>query len=285
MKQNRTYGVALFAALSLHVALVMMLVMKPSTEQPVMALDMKQDMKTPAPEIVKAVSVNSEEVKAVVERLKTERETARKAEEARKQEVVAAAARARTRRIKEEARLKHLKQEQAALLAKQKRAAREEQQRVSELKNQKEMELRKLAAMKREQEVLKKKQVEAEAEAREVARLQNEEEKARREAAQRARMAGVVDKYKALILGAIGQQWILPDQVNTSLSSRFKIRLAPNGAVLDVQLTRSSGDAVLDRSAEAAIYKASPLPVPSEPDMFNVFREISLTVRPETIRG
>jgi colicin import membrane protein len=283
MKQNRTYKFALLAAVSLHVALVMMLVMNPSTKQPVMALDMKQDMKTPAPEIVKAVSVNSDEVKAVVERLKTERETARKAEEARKQEVVAAAARARARRIKEEARLKHLKQEQAALLAKQKRAAREEQQRVSELRNQKEMELRKLAAMKREQEAFQKKQ--AEAESREVARLQEEEEKTRREAAQRARMAGVVDKYKALILGAIGQQWILPDRVNTSLSSRFKIRLAPNGAVLDVQLTRSSGDAVLDRSAEAAIYKASPLPVPSEPDMFHVFREISLTVRPENIRG
>ncbi len=98
-------------------------------------------------------------------------------------------------------------------------------------------------------------------------------------------MSGVVDKYKALILGAIGQQWILPDQVNTSLSSRFKIRLAPNGAVLEVQLTRSSGDPVLDRSAQAAIYKASPLPIPSDPEMFNVFREISLTVRPENVRG
>lgn len=283
MKQNRTYRFALLAAVSLHVALVMMLVMNPSTKQPVMALDMKQDMKTPAPEIVKAVSVNSDEVKAVVERLKTERETARKVEEARKQAVVASERRARARRVKEEARLKHLKQEQAALLAKQKRAAREEQQRVSELKNQKEMELRKLAAMKREQAALKKQQ--AEAESREIARLQDEEEKTRREAAQRARMAGVVDKYKALILGAIGRQWILPDQVNTSLSSRFKIRLAPNGAVLDVQLTRSSGDPVLDRSAEAAIYKASPLPVPSEADMFNVFREISLTVRPENVRG
>jgi len=55
--------------------------------------------------------------------------------------------------------------------------------------------------------------------------------------------------------------------------------------VLEVSLTRSSGDSILDRSAQSAIYKASPLPVPSDTDAFNVFRDISLTVRPESARG
>jgi len=90
----------------------------------------------------------------------------------------------------------------------------------------------------------------------------------------------VVDKYKALIIHAIGEQWILPEQVDHNLSSQFRIHLGPHGVVLDVQLTRSSGSSVLDRSAQAAIYKASPLPVPTEPDLFNLFRDISLTVRP-----
>ncbi len=289
MKQDRTYRVSLVFAVALHVALVLMLVVKPNTNRPVVAIDQKQNAKAlpieVAPEIVKAVSVNANEVKAVVERLKNEKLAAQKAEEARKEAVRKEAARARAQRIKEEARVKRLKAEQAVLEAKRKREAEEEKKRIAELQRQKEAELAKLAEMKRERAEELKKQAEAESEAREVARLQEEEEKARREAARRARMAGVVDKYKALILGAIGRQWILPDQVNEGLSSQFKIRLAPNGSVLDVQLTKSSGDPVLDRSAQAAIYKASPLPVPGEPDMFNMFREISLTVRPENVRG
>jgi colicin import membrane protein len=99
------------------------------------------------------------------------------------------------------------------------------------------------------------------------------------------RIAGEVDKYKALIIDAISRRWILPENANSSMSSQFRIRLAPDGAVLEVSLIRSSGDAVLDRSAQSAIYKASPLPVPSDPDTFNLFRDISLTVRPENARG
>lgn len=100
-----------------------------------------------------------------------------------------------------------------------------------------------------------------------------------------ARIAGEVDKYKALIVNAIGRHWILPDKADSSLSSQFRIRLAPDGAVLEVSLTRSSGDALLDRSAQTAIYKASPLPVPTNSETFNLFRDISLTVRPEQVRG
>ena len=56
------------------------------------------------------------------------------------------------------------------------------------------------------------------------------EEKQRAEAQQaavtaqkNAQIAGVVDKYKALIINAISRQWILPDNVNNSLSSQFRI--------------------------------------------------------------
>ena len=100
-----------------------------------------------------------------------------------------------------------------------------------------------------------------------------------------AQMSGEVNKYKALIIQAISQHWILPEHVDRQLFSQFRIQLAPNGQVLSVGLIRSSGDPVLDRSAQAAIYKASPLPVPTDSEMFNLFRDISLTVRPESTRG
>lgn len=108
---------------------------------------------------------------------------------------------------------------------------------------------------------------------------------AAQQAEQQARLAGEVDKYKALIVNAIGRNWILPENTNSNLASQFRIRLAPDGMVLAVSLTQSSGDDLLDRSAQTAIYKASPLPVPKDAETFSLFRDITLTVRPEQVRG
>lgn len=94
---------------------------------------------------------------------------------------------------------------------------------------------------------------------------------------------GVVDKYKALIVQAISEQWIVPTQADKTLSSVLLIRVAPGGMVLDVQVTKSSGDPSLDSSARAAVMKASPLPVPPDSDAFEPFRQFVLKVKPENI--
>jgi colicin import membrane protein len=101
--------------------------------------------------------------------------------------------------------------------------------------------------------------------------------------ARAAEMQGIVDKYKALILQAISQNWLIPGGVNKKLSAVLLIHLAPGGTVLDVQLTRSSGDVALDRSALAAVLKASPLPVPTVSEEFEPFRQFVLKVKPESI--
>jgi colicin import membrane protein len=43
---------------------------------------------------------------------------------------------------------------------------------------------------------------------------------------------------------------------------------------------RSSGHAAYDAAAERAIYKAQPLPVPSDAALQKMFRELKLTIRP-----
>lgn len=101
--------------------------------------------------------------------------------------------------------------------------------------------------------------------------------------AQASKMRGIVDKYKALILESIGQHWIVPNGVDKSLSTQLLIRVAPGGTVLDVELVKSSGDDSLDRSARQAVFKASPLPVPTKSDEFDPFREFILKVKPENI--
>lgn len=94
---------------------------------------------------------------------------------------------------------------------------------------------------------------------------------------------GIVDKYKALIIQSISNHWVIPSQANKSLYCELMIRLAPGGMVLDVQVTKTSGDPSLDSSARAAVLKASPLPVPPDSGAFEPFRQFVLKVKPENI--
>lgn len=100
-------------------------------------------------------------------------------------------------------------------------------------------------------------------------------------AAQAAKIQSVVDQYKALIVQAVSERWIVPSNLAQGISCQLLLSLAPGGAVLDVSVVTSSGNPVLDRSAQTAVWKASPLPVPKDPSMFDRFRSIRLTVRPQ----
>lgn len=104
--------------------------------------------------------------------------------------------------------------------------------------------------------------------------------KASAPAANNALSSAEIDKYKAQILAAISQEWIVPPNAADKFC-KFLIRLAPGGVVLEVKLLQSSGNEALDRSARAAVFKASPLPVPTENALFDAFRELNLTVHPK----
>lgn len=96
-------------------------------------------------------------------------------------------------------------------------------------------------------------------------------------------MEGVVNKYKARILQAIGREWVVPTHVDKRLTCELEIRLDPGGKVMEVIVTHSSGDELLDRSARAAVFRASPLPVPEDILSFQPFRHFVLKVKPENI--
>jgi colicin import membrane protein len=317
MMQSRSYRIAFAIALTLHLSIAIALLIDTSShERPVLKMEAQNEPGriqpaplTPQNEAIKAVSVDSQEVMKTVNRLKEERQKQHQAEINRQRALQQQAELARKQRLQEQQRIEQLKNEAAKLaIARQKQLA-EEQQRLKQLAAQKAEQEKHLAEMKQQElqmqkqhaeaarklEELKKKKAEELAHAEQVkaAKAKAEQEQKRlaaaqqaaAEAARTARIAGEVDKYKAMIINAISQQWILPENVNSSLSSQFRIRLAPNGAVLEVSLIRSSGDPILDRSAQAAINKASPLPVPADPATFDIFRDISLTVRPVNARG
>lgn len=289
----------------------------PGIQQPIMAT-------TAQAEPVKAVSVDNKEIMETVKRLKQERDQKQRTEVNRQKEMNRQLAAAKQQRIKEQQQIAKLKEEANKIAIARKKQAEEEKKHLKELAEQKAMEAKRIEELKKQKEKLVKQQeletkklaelnnkkkeekekadklhaeqAKAEKVRADKARVdqakadaekmqQAEAAAARQNAADQARIAGEVDKYKALILNAIGRNWILPENVDSSLSSQFRIRLAPDGSVVDVTLTQSSGDPLLDRSAQTAIRKASPLPVPTDAETFNIFRDISLTVRPEQVRG
>ncbi len=89
-------------------------------------------------------------------------------------------------------------------------------------------------------------------------------------------------KYKAKIIQTISQKWLIPD-ADKNLSCQLLVHLAPGGVVVNVEVIKASGDEGLDRSARTAIMKASPLPVPESSDLFDNFRTLRLTFRPQGI--
>lgn len=255
--------------------------------------DSKQFVVKQAPDvkkkIVNAISVDQNQVTAEIKRIKQQRLRKEQVVQAKQRELEARADKARNNRIKEEQRLAQLKRDANLLAKKRKKQQAQEAKRLAVLKKQRSQEVKRLANLKKEQEKIKRdkekqqedrrKVLEAKKIADEKRRLAKAQELKRKQ----AKVNGLVNKYKALIVNAIGQNWILPDNVDRQANCKFEIKIAPGGAVISVTLLRSSGNPILDRSAQTAIYKASPLPVPSDPDAFTLFRLVRLTVRPENI--
>ncbi len=91
-----------------------------------------------------------------------------------------------------------------------------------------------------------------------------------------------VGKYKGLIISKVRRNVVLPPDVPDDAQAEFDVTLLPGGEVFEVTKTRKSGNAAYDSAVERAIWKASPLPVPPDPDLFSKnFRNLHLKFRPK----
>jgi colicin import membrane protein len=115
--------------------------------------------------------------------------------------------------------------------------------------------------------------------AREAERIQERKAKMRAEAGEATNSE--VAKYKELIQAKISRNIIMPPDVAEKAEAIFLVTVLPGGSVMDnVKLEKSSGNAAYDSAAERAIYKAQPLPVPQDPELARMFRELRLSVKP-----
>jgi len=226
--------------------------------------------------IVEAVKVDAKQVEAEVERL---READRKKEQDRRKlekqvaDMQKKAAAAEKQRKSEEEKLADLRKKKEQ---EQKAHEAEEKKLVETRKQQEELEKkRKLEEDKKRKEEEGRKRKAAE----EALRKQMEAEQREQEQEQLRRDDAILSQYHARIQSAIIQNFNLTG-LPPGLSCVLRIRTVPGGQVVAVQIATSSGNEVFDQRASDAVTKASPLPVPDDPRLFEKMRDIRLTFKP-----
>ncbi|MBK1640555.1 protein TolA [Chromatium okenii] len=95
-------------------------------------------------------------------------------------------------------------------------------------------------------------------------------------------MTREADQYVPLIQERVRQFWVRPLASGRDFSAVVALRLLPGGEVIpnSVRIVTSSTNAAFDQSAIAAVYQASPLPVPTGA-AFAPFRDFYFTFSPE----
>ena len=166
------------------------------------------------------------------------------------------------------------------------KAEREKRERLEKLKAE---EKKKVEEKKKQDEAQKKKaeREEAEKKKREDDKRRRDEEVAK-QAAEKARAekaAAVqteVDRYINEIRAKIRGRANVPDTVTGNPDTHVRIRVLPGGEVLDITITKRSGNPAYDAAIERGIRSASPLPVPAaNSELFPRFRELNLNFRHE----
>ena len=162
-----------------------------------------------------------------------------------------------------------------------------EKKKQAEVEKRKQDEAKKLKAeqmeaRKKEEEKrkLEKERIVQEAEAKRLAQEKSDmaAKLAKEQAAAQARLN---EKYIALIQNHVKRQIVEPPNLQGNPQVEFDVVLIPGGEVLTVKLRRSSGVPAYDAAVERAILKASPLPLPPDPALFQQFRDLHLKIRPK----
>ncbi len=166
-------------------------------------------------------------------------------------------------RVEEAARLAKIKKQQAADEKKRQEEEKREQARVAEQQRQQQIIAAQAVEKQRQQAALLKQQAAA-AQAKIVANKKL-----------------VISSTQAIQL-KVNNSWIKPISATKGMKCTIRVKLLPSGDVMETKIVSSSGDMIFDRSAENAVRKASPLPVPKDRGLFaEKFRSFTFVFKPE----
>ena len=257
----------------------------------------------PKVNVIDAVVVDEARVLAELDKLKKLEQRKDNADKAREKKL--------KREEKRLADIKKKKAEEQRRLKKQRDKRKHEEKRTKELEKKKTLEKQKLEKLKTEQKRVEKKRLQEQQQLEqlrkdEAERAKKKQEKKRKAEIERQRIEaerafqkqladeqrhleaeavrqaqGVVDQYTEIIKQKVTRNWLRPAASKKGLACKVLVRLIPGGEVVEVRIISSSGDASFDRSVEAAVLKASPLPLPPDPLLFERFRELKFLFSPE----
>jgi colicin import membrane protein len=196
-------------------------------------------------------------------------------------------------REEQAARQKTQEQERAA---QEKRNAEEQAQQQREREQAEraaaeKAEAERAAAAKAEAERAAAAKAEADRKAQQLAQQRKaDQERAQREADLRSQMASeehvnavqsspAKAEYLSLITARINHAWIRPPSARSGVKCLLHITQIPGGVVTNVVVAGCNGDEAVRQSAETAAYRASPLPAPSDPALFDP--NIDVTFAPD----
>tara|TARA_B100001765_G_C19389179_1_gene287049 strand:- start:55 stop:765 length:711 start_codon:yes stop_codon:yes gene_type:complete len=204
--------------------------------------------------------------------------------------------RQRVERIEQQRILREEEQLQEQEEVERQRQVQEQREREQTvLRDREELERQRAQEAQQERERQERTRVEQQRELVEAERLRQEEEVERQRQAEEVAVIAaeaartefeLVQSATALIQQALQQVWNRPPSARNGMRAILRIRMLPTGELIEASITQSSGDSAFDRSAENAVYSASPfaelqnLPI----NVFNTnFRTLSLIFEPEDL--
>ena len=185
----------------------------------------------------------------------------------------------------ERKRQEDLAAEQARIQRLEEAERRRREQEAAERKRREEAELERKrveAEQKRQEEIERQRQENERLRAAALAQ-EAEELRLRELAEEEARLAamnsGALQRYSYAVQQKIQRNWVKPASAQPGIECVIDVRQARGGEVIAARVGRCNGDAAVRRSIEAAVFKASPLPEPEDPNLFQ--RDLRITFKPE----
>jgi colicin import membrane protein len=136
------------------------------------------------------------------------------------------------------------------------------------------------------QEVERKRQEDIQRQREENVRLQLELEAKQRQAELDAeerrfttRDSAAMGAYQRAIAQKIRRKWAVPASADPETRCTVLVTQLPGGDIVRVNIRSCNGDDAVKRSVEAAIRRSSPLPEPSDPDLFDRNLTLNLTLK------
>jgi colicin import membrane protein len=93
-----------------------------------------------------------------------------------------------------------------------------------------------------------------------------------------ARSNGQLASWEAQIQARIQRAWLKPPSAGKGIDCIVYVTQVPGGEVVNVRLGECNGDAAVRESIQAAAFRASPLPPPPDPALFE--RNLEIQFRP-----